>query len=84
MNESHVFEFNHRRTEGLRRTYKVMLNVTRLPSGTFAYKAWVHHEGIFKGNGLVFPLVSTNFDEATLEARGRIEADIEQMTGVSE
>lgn len=84
MNRSNVLEFNHQRTEGLQRTYKVTLNVTRLRSGTYAYKSWVHHEGKFKGNGIAFPLVSTYLDDAVFEARGRVEAHIEQLTGVSE
>lgn len=84
MNESHVIEFHYQRTLGLRRFYKVMLNVTRLSSGAYAYESWVHYEGTFRGNGIVFPLASTDLDAAVSEARGRIETDIEQLTGVSE
>jgi hypothetical protein len=84
MNTSHVREFQYQRNQGLRRIYKVTLNVTRLPSGICAYESWVHHEGIFKGKGIVLPLVSANFDDAVLEARRLIENDIEQLSGISE
>ncbi|EKS71992.1 MULTISPECIES: hypothetical protein [Caballeronia] len=84
MNTSHVIDFRYQRNQGLRRTYKVTLNVTRLPSGIYAYESWVHHEGSFKGKGIVLPLVSTHFDDAISEARRRIENDIEQLIGISE
>lgn len=84
MNTSHVLEFQHQRTQGLRRTYKVTLNVTRFPSGVYAYESWVHHEGIFRGKGIGLPLVATNLDDAVLEARRRVENDIEQLSGISE
>ena len=84
MNESHVIDFKYQRAQGLGRIYKVTLNVTRLPSDTYAYESWVHHQGIFKGNGIVFPLIATNLDRAVSEARARIEADIEKLSGVSE
>jgi hypothetical protein len=44
----------------------------------------VHHEGAFKGNGLLFPLASSNADDAAAETRGRIGDDIKQLAGVTE
>jgi hypothetical protein len=84
MNQSHIREFAYRCTQGLRNEYKVTLNVTQLPSAVFAYKARGHYQGIFKGNGIVFPLASTSLEEAISDARKRTEGDIEQLTGVSE
>ncbi|RZF24516.1 hypothetical protein EVC45_38415 [Paraburkholderia sp. UYCP14C] len=74
---SAVHRFPYTRSQRLRRTCDVTLNVARFDSGVFAYEAWVHHAGIFKGNGLVFPLTSGNADDAAAEARSRIESDIE-------
>jgi hypothetical protein len=51
----------------------VTINLARLDSGIFAYAAWVHYAGAFKGNSLVFPLTSSNADDAATEARSRIE-----------
>ncbi|SAK98502.1 hypothetical protein AWB76_07542 [Caballeronia temeraria] len=84
MYQPHVLEFSHRRSQGLQRTYKVTLNVTQLSCGAFAYESWVHHEGSFKGNGIVFPLAAGDLDSAISEARARIETDVEQLNGVSE
>ncbi|AFT90061.1 hypothetical protein [Paraburkholderia phenoliruptrix] len=82
--KSEVYRFVYTRSEGLKRSYDVTINVARLDSGIFTYVAWVHHEGAFKGNGLVFPLTSSNADDAATEARSRIEDDIEQLAGVAE
>ncbi|MPW19990.1 hypothetical protein GCT13_24585 [Paraburkholderia sp. CNPSo 3157] len=84
MVKSEVHRFTYTRTQGLKRTYDVTLNVARLDSGIFEYVAWVHYAGAFKGNGLVFPLTSSDADDAAAEARSRIEDDIEQLAGVAE
>ncbi|MHB9841847.1 hypothetical protein Q8F57_044475 [Paraburkholderia terrae] len=68
----------------MKRTYDVTVNLVRRDSGVFAYEAWAHHAGIFKGIGLVFPLVSRTTAEAATEARARIEDHIENLLGVSE
>ncbi len=82
--KSEVYRFVYTRSQGLRRSYDVTLNVTRLESGLFKYSAWVHYEGAFKGNGLLYPLASSNADDVVAEARGRIEDDIERLAGVVE
>jgi hypothetical protein len=84
MIKSEVYQFVYTRTEGLERTYDVTLNVARLDSGIFQYAAWVRYAGAFKGNGLVYPLASSNADDAAVEARSRIEDDIDQLAGVAE
>jgi hypothetical protein len=81
---SEVYRFVYTRSQGLKRTYDVTLNVVRLDSGVFQYQAWVHFAGVFKGNGLVFPLASLTADDAAAEARARIEGDIEELAGVAE
>jgi len=62
----------------------VVLTIAQCDSGTFSYKAWVHCEHDFKGNGLNFPLTSRATTDAENEARARIERDIEQLAGVRE
>ncbi|WP_353558187.1 hypothetical protein [Paraburkholderia terrae] len=84
MVHSEIYKFPYTRTGGMKRTYDVTVNLVRRDSGVFAYEAWVHHAGIFKGNGLVFPLVSRTTAEAATEARARIEDHIENLLGVSE
>ena len=84
MVHSEIYKFPYTRTGGMQRTYDVTVNLVRRDSGVFAYEAWVHHAGIFKGNGLVFPLVSRTTAEAATEARARIEDHIENLLGVSE
>ncbi|GAB7522520.1 hypothetical protein [Paraburkholderia sp. 2C] len=84
MIKSDVYQFVYTRSTGFKRTYDVTLNVARLDSGVFQYQAWVHFAGVFKGNGLVFPLASGNADDAASEARTRVENDIEQLAGVAE
>lgn len=68
----------------MQRTYDVTVNLVCRDSGVFAYEAWVHYAGIFKGNGLVFPLVSKAAAQAAAEARARIEDHIEHLLGVAE
>lgn len=82
--KSEVYRFAYTRSLGLKRSYDVTVNLARLDSGVFEYSAWVHYEGAFKGNGLIYPLASSNADDAAAEARGRIEDDIEQLAGVAE
>ncbi|WP_035539995.1 hypothetical protein [Paraburkholderia hospita] len=84
MMKSEVYRFVYTRSQGLKRSYDVTINVARLDSGIFEYSAWVHYEGAFKGNGLIFPIASSNADDAAAEARGRIGDDIEQLAGVAE
>jgi hypothetical protein len=50
----------------------------------FSYESWVHFAHEFKGNGLVFPLVARTADEASAEARERVEDNIENLAGVAE
>ncbi|BCG02493.1 hypothetical protein PPGU19_070610 (plasmid) [Paraburkholderia sp. PGU19] len=68
----------------MQRTYDVTVNLVRRESGVFAYEAWVHHAGRFKGNGLVFPLASATREQAVAEACARIEDHIENLLGVAE
>jgi hypothetical protein len=84
MIKSEVYRFAYTRSQGFKRTYDVTVNVARLDSGVFQYQAWVHFAGVFKGNGLVFPLASVNAEDAAAEARTRIEGDIEHLAGVAE
>jgi hypothetical protein len=84
MPETEVYKFQYTRRQGLQRTYDVVLNIARLDSGIFSYAAWVHFAGAFKGNGLVFPLIAKTTDEAVVEARGRIEDDIEDLAEIAE
>ncbi|WP_027802364.1 hypothetical protein [Paraburkholderia dilworthii] len=79
-----VYKFQYARRQGLQRTYDVVLNICRLESGVCSYAAWVHFAGAFKGNGLIFPLIAKTTEEAAVEARGRIENDIEDLTGIAE
>jgi hypothetical protein len=79
-----IYEFQYTRRQGQQRTYDVMLNVVQLESGVFAYESWVHFDHEFKGNGLVFPLVATTAVDAEVEARGRVEDNIENLGGVVE
>ena len=50
----------------------------------FSYESWVHFAHEFKGNGLVFPLVAKTTTHAEVEARERIEDNIENLAGVAE
>ena len=84
MAHSEIYRFPYTRSAGMKRTYDVTVNLVRRDSGVFAYEAWVHHAGIFKGNGLVFPLVSRTTEQAAAEARARIEDHIEDLLGVLE
>ncbi|MGT2477610.1 hypothetical protein [Paraburkholderia terrae] len=84
MIHSSIYKFPYTRTEGMQRTYDVTVNLARLESGVFAYEAWVHYTGVFKGNGLVFPLVSQTAVQAAAEARARVEDHIENLLGVAE
>jgi hypothetical protein len=84
MIHSEIYRFRYTRTGGMRRTYDVTINLVCRDSGVFAYEAWVHHDGKFKGNGLVFPLVSRTTAQAATEARVRIEDHIENLLGVEE
>ncbi|WP_429444176.1 hypothetical protein [Paraburkholderia sp. 40] len=59
-------------------------NLTRRESGVFAYAAWVHHGGLFKGNGATYPLISRTGAQAAEEARARIDEYIEHLIGVAE
>jgi hypothetical protein len=68
----------------MQRTYNVTINLVRRDSGVYAYNSWVHHAGMFKGNGLAFPLVSRTTEQAAAEARARIEGHIENLLGVNE
>ncbi|MEM5290546.1 hypothetical protein ACFQ3P_37785 [Paraburkholderia sabiae] len=84
MLHSEIYKFTYTRTSGRQRTYDVVINLVRRDSGIFAYEAWVHHSGTFKGNGLVFPLVAQTTAQAAVEARARIEDHIENLLGVAE
>jgi hypothetical protein len=84
MPATEVYKFQYARRQGLQRTYDVVLNVARLDSGVFSYVAWVHFAGAFKGNGLNFPLIANTTEVAAVEARGRIESDIEDLAGIAE
>ncbi|BDC45078.1 hypothetical protein [Paraburkholderia terrae] len=84
MIHSEIYRFPYTRTGGMHRTYDVTINLVCRDSGVFAYEAWVHHGGKFKGNGLVFPLVSRTTAQAAAEARARIEDHIENLLGVEE
>jgi hypothetical protein len=84
MQEHHTSKFQYTRQRGEHRTYDVVLTIAQCDSGTFSYKAWVHCEHDFKGNGLNFPLTSRATTDAENEARARIERDIEQLAGVRE
>jgi hypothetical protein len=79
-----VYKFQYTRRQGKRRTYDVMLNVLQRESGVFSYESWVHFAHEFKGNGLVFPLVARTTTHAEVEARERIEDNIENLAGVAE
>jgi hypothetical protein len=79
-----LYRFQYTRRQGLRRTYDVMLSVVHRESGVFAHESWVHFAHEFKGNGLVFPLISRTLLEAAAEARARIEDNIEHLAGVNE
>ncbi|MFP3550137.1 hypothetical protein SB861_05400 [Paraburkholderia sp. SIMBA_049] len=84
MVHSEIYQFPYTRTEGRQRTYSVTVNLARRDSGVFAYEAWVHYAGIFKGNRLVFPLAAQTWEQAANEARARIEDQIEHLLGVME
>ncbi|MGF6637953.1 hypothetical protein OKW38_000052 [Paraburkholderia sp. MM5496-R1] len=84
MPDTEVYKFQYVRRQGLQRTYDVVLNICRLESGVCSYVAWVHFAGEFKGNGLIFPLIAKTTEEAAVEARGRIENDIEDLAGIAE
>ncbi|MGF6545704.1 hypothetical protein [Paraburkholderia youngii] len=84
MPETEVYKFRYTRRQGLQRTYDVVLNIHQLESGVCSYAAWVHFAGAFKGNGLVFPLIAKTTQEAAVEARARIENDIEELAGIAE
>ncbi|MBP0590294.1 hypothetical protein J8I87_11345 [Paraburkholderia sp. LEh10] len=84
MIHSEIYKFPYTRAAGMKRTYDVTVNLVRRDSGVFAYEAWVHCAGKFKGNGLVFPLVSQTTALAAAEARARIEDHIECLLGVEE
>jgi hypothetical protein len=84
MTHPEIYRFRYTRTGGMHRTYDVTINLVCRDSGVFAYEAWVHHGGKFKGNGLVFPLVSRTKAQAAAEARARIEDHIENLLGVAE
>lgn len=84
MVKSELARFQYTRKHGKRRTYDVTLNVVQKDSGVCAYAAWVQYEAVFKGTGLILPLVASTRDNAIKEARVRVEKDIENLLGVVE
>jgi len=77
-------EFEYTRKHGEKRTYRVYVRLTGGPSLGFEYRAWVYHEEDFKGQLASLPLTAVDADAAMMEARDRVERDIEDLVGINE
>lgn len=77
-------EFDYTRKHGEKRTYRVYVRLTGGPSLGFEYRAWVYHEEDFKGQPPSLPLTAIEPDAAMMEARERVEQDIEDLVGIDE
>ncbi|MCO4881576.1 hypothetical protein VOI32_14090 [Paraburkholderia caribensis] len=77
-------EFEYTRKRGQKRAYRVYVRLTGGPSLGFEYRAWVYHDEDFKGQLTSFPLTATDAEAAIVEARERVERDIEDLVGINE
>jgi hypothetical protein len=77
-------EFEYTRKRGEQRTYRVYVRLSGSPPLGFEYRAWVYHEEDFKGQLASLPLTAVDADSAMMEARKRIEQDIEDLVGINE
>lgn len=75
--------FEYQRQRGEKRTYRVTAEITGHPN-EFRYKASIYHGNDFKGTGVPMDLTATDLDSAMMEARERIEQDIEDLVGIDE